>query len=700
MPSINLTNNTTLNLTASSGDGFSTLERYLKNILTFKTPPSFDPLVNVPVESLQETSFPITISAAGQGQFAVEGTTLNIQAGPSASIGLLQGADAALFLSALEIEDTAATAGLVSFSLVGSVSLGDTAPLGQLTFDITNAATITLTSYYKAAAGDTLGHAVKQAASALTIPHDLADLKSIPTGAICQLDSTGSVQFTASATLSFLNDPLAALSLEKLPSFSINASASATVETTVTHTSGHTLAIAKLPGNVLHLSLTLDNTDDFETSLTVSTGIAATIGGQDVLAFLLDDLNPGSSKAADSLAAEMPNAAQFKSDIKSAIDTALSASLGASLKAALDRNTARNRVFLFEIDLAQVDANPTSKSALLAALAGNFTALTKPGAAFDGIRWLDTVLTTTQTTTHTFALHLLGIFNAASVHQFIAESSFRSSNNTHELILADESIQVVDNNLDAEKLRKLLLRDITLTLPASANTPEVATPLTITYLDREAAASRSQLQQFVNVLGFLNAPNAAAAETLLNENLHNYGVCAISLSLALNPAQCRQLYIDSNGQPRTWDFYAGQVCQAQAAILANQSEHAYRLKVYTAPLAKWAALRDAFGPDRMTSFLRSLGLSATNVTLARADVITTIWWANAMANYAQALANKKPLAKVAKAVLKDSNFGYGEPWMLLAAWNIAGRPAVNATFFSSSEAPTKAAGGTHSASEG
>ena len=692
MPSINLTNNVGLNLGASSGDGFSTLERYLKNILTFKTPPSFDPLVNVPVESLQENSFPITISATGQGQFAVEGATLNVQAGPSASLGLLQGADASLFLSSLDLEDTPATAGLVSFSLVGSVSLGAAAPLGQFTFDITNAGTLTLTSYYKAAASDTLGHAVVESIKALTIPHDLDDLKSIPAGAICQLDATGSVQFIASATLSFLNDPLAALTLEKLPSLTINASASATVETTVTHTSGHTLAIAKLPGGLLHLSLTLHTTDDFETSLTVSTGIAATIGGQDVLAFLLDDLNPGSSAAADSLAAEMPNAAQFKSDVKSAIDTALSASLGVSLKAALDRNTAKNRVFLFEIDLAQAEADPAAKSALLAALAGNFTALTRPGAQLTGIRSLDTVLTTTQTTTHTFALHLLGIFNAASVHQFIAESSFRASTNTHELILADESIQVVDNNLDAEKLRKLLLRDITLTLPASANTPEVTTPLTITYLDRQAAASRSQLQQFVNVLNFLNAPNTAA-ETLLNENSHNYGVCALSLSLALNPAQCKQLYLDPAGQPRTWDFYVGQVCRTQTAILANQPENAYRLQVYAATLAKWAALRDAGAPANQIRILRSLGLSSTNATLAVTDVVTTIWWASAMANYAQALANKKPLAKVAKAVLKDSNFGYGEPWMLLSAWTIAGRPAVNAAFTSSLIAPPKAAGG-------
>ena len=63
MPTINLTNNTGLNLAASSADHNATLNRYLLSLLTFKTPPSFDPIANLLVKDQSELDFPITLSA-------------------------------------------------------------------------------------------------------------------------------------------------------------------------------------------------------------------------------------------------------------------------------------------------------------------------------------------------------------------------------------------------------------------------------------------------------------------------------------------------------------------------------------------------------------------------------------------------------------------------------------------------------------
>src|ERR1035438_4737893 len=91
MPTINLTNNTGVSLSGSSADGNSTLNRYLLSLVTFKTPPSFDPIANLLVKDQQESGFPITLSATGEGKFAVKKTSLNIQLGASASLGLLQG---------------------------------------------------------------------------------------------------------------------------------------------------------------------------------------------------------------------------------------------------------------------------------------------------------------------------------------------------------------------------------------------------------------------------------------------------------------------------------------------------------------------------------------------------------------------------------------------------------------------------------
>ena len=686
MPSIQITNNTNINLAATSADDNATLNRYLKSLLTFKTPPSFDAISGLLVKDQKESGFPITLSVVGDAKFAVDKTTLDVQLGTSASLGLLQGSDESDFLSGLIVTGPPSSSGLVSFALQGILSVGDAAPIGDFTFGISDKATVTLTSYYAAAANDTLGDAVTKAVTALTVPRDIKDLQSLVPGAICQLDAASSLQFTASATYSFLNDPLAAASIGSLPGFAINATASATLEGTATHTSDHTLTVAKLPNGLLHLSVSLTKTDDFETSLTVSAGVAANIGGQDALAFLLDKINPNSAQESDQIASEMSDAAQFRSDIKSAIDTALTTSFGVSFKAALDNSTARNRAFVFEIDLDALDE--AGEPALQSALKGDFTAITKPSVTFKGIKSLDSALTVTATTTHSLALHFLGIFNAASVHQFIVKSKIDITHDTHEIVLSDETLQVVDNNLDANKLRELVLKDITLTLPASANTKESDTPISLAFIDREGKTSPSKMRQFVNVLSHVSSPDAAAAQALLKQNLQNYSACGIALSLSLKPAQCRQLFIGADGKPHPFAYFTSAMSNTQKTILSGDPGSASRLKLFNASSQTWLDLQDAGAPSNMAPILQALGVPSAEVQLVITDVITAIWWAEAMASYAKALANNQSLVAVGKNVVKDANRGYSEPWMVLAAWDLTGSPAISAHFTTSLPAPT------------
>jgi hypothetical protein len=692
MPTINITSNTGIDLTASCPDPGATLNRYLKNLLTFKAPPSFDPLSNLLVKDQLEKNFPISVSATGEGTFAVEKTTLAVQLGASASVGLLQGEDEAAFLSSLEVPFDPTSAGLVSFGVQGALTVGPAGTFGDFTFGITHSATVSLTSYYAASSNDQLVDAVKKAVAALTIPHHLNDLNSLPAGAICQVDARGSLVFSASFSYSFLNDPLAAASIEGLPSLGINATALATIEATVTHTSDHKLTIAKLPTGLLHLSVSLTKTDDFETSLTVSAGVSANIGSRDALAFLLDKINPNTANEADSIAAQMKDAAQFKSDIKAAIDTSLSASLAISLKAALETSKSKNRAFLFEIDLSGLD--DASKLALQAALRGDFTAMTKAGAPLSGIKQLDSALTVTSRIRHTFALHFLGIFNSASINEFVKNSKIDFTSDTHELVLSDERLQVVENNLNAEKLRQLILKDTTLTLPASANTKDVKTPIALAFLDREGSTNPGALRQFVNVLQLVKAPSAAAAQALLDRRLSKNGTCALFLGLNLDPTQCRQLFFDADGKPFDFMHYINArsaVEKAMNAGLADDQVYAFRLRLFNASQEAWKRLQEAGVGTNMTPILRDLGVAAIDLERAVTDAMTAIWWSEAMADYAATLAKGQSLEKVGRDVVKKSNLGYEEPWMILTTWNLAGSPAITSNFVSSVPAVNAAA---------
>jgi hypothetical protein len=553
MPAINLTDKTTLNIAASSADGSATLNKYLTHPLTFLTPAGLNAIAKKEVKDLDKRAFPLTASAAGEGRFAVEETSLDLRAGASVSIGLAVGDDASDFLGSLHWPRDSATAALVSFGLTGTLSADDTAAVSDFSFGITKAASVALTSYVTASGADTLEGAIERAAAALTIPHDLDDLRSIPANCVCEVDASSSLQFTASLTYSILNNPLATASIPKLPSISLNATSGATIEGRATHTGDHTVKIAKLAKGLLHLSVSLTKTDDFETSLKVSAGVGANVGGLDALSFLLDHISPGSTAEMKKIQADMPaEAGALNGGIKAAIDASLSSSLGASLKAAFEDQKSTNRLCLYEIDLAALDA--AGITALESALKGDFTLITKPGAKLAGIQELDSALTVTSTLKHNLKLHLLGVFNYESTHIFVGKSKVDYTKDTHEIVLSDETIEVVGNNLDSEKLREVVAKAISLTLPASANTPEAPEPIHMVFFDRQAGTNRSTLRQFLNGLEAVNAPSVPAVAPLFNQDRDDFGTCSLYLGLALTPAQCRRLFVDASGHPHDWLF--------------------------------------------------------------------------------------------------------------------------------------------------
>lgn len=676
MPTIQLTNNTTLQIAGSTADGNATLNRYLKSPLQYLTPAGLEGIVNQKIGDVDPTPFPLTASATGAGTFAVEKTSLNVQLQASASIGLLKGSDISDFLGSLQMPGN--PAGLVSFGITGTLSAAETATAGDFSFGITKGATVSLNSYYAASADQPLADAVKQAIASLTILHDIQDLQSLPAGAICQTDAASSLQFSASVTYSVLNDPLATKAIANLPQITVNATAGATVEATVTHTSDHTVTVAKLPNGLVHLSVSLTNTDDFETSLTASAGFTADLGKTDALALLLKVISPNSTVEMAKIKADMPAAAagQYSSDVKAAIDAAVSNSLQVSLKASLDSSTAKNRVFLYEIDLGKLDAAGTA--AVQAALGGDFTAITQPGAALAGIAELDSAFTKTQKVQHSLAIHLLGIFNWDSTNTFVQKSKVNYTKDTREIVLSDESITIDMNNLTAVKLREVAVKGITLTLPASANTPASDTPIQMVFFDREGSASRSNMTQFVNVLTAIHSTAAGGAQALLGKNLKNYGTASLYLGLSLTPDACHRLFI-SGSNPFGWADYVQAACSAEQIVLANDEANADRLTLYRMDLGFWKKLLDAGTPQNINVLLGPQGIGQEAVT----DVIAVNWWSEAMSNYASALAQGKPLVDLGKEVVKDGTMGFNEPWMILAAWNILGRPTIDSLFTSS-----------------
>jgi len=204
------------------------------------------------------------------------------------------------------------------------------------------------------------------------------------------------------------------------------------------------------------------------------------------------------------------------------------------------------------------------------------------------------------------------------------------------------------------------------------------------------------MHQFVNALQFIGAPEAAAGGALLGQKLKNYGVCSLFLGLSLKPEQCRSLYVDVKGKPYDWVHYIDAICEAERAIYSGLSadpENAYHVKLFTAGHDTWKALRDAGAGAAMVPILKTRGMSDPEANLAVTDAITAIWWSDAMAAYAAALAQGKSLQSAGKEVVKDSTRGYNEPWMILATWILSGRPAITHNFACSLQSAAAAKSG-------
>lgn len=681
MPKITLTNNTSLLLDASSDDENATLNRYLKNPLSFITPGGFEAIAATKVADLASDAFPLAAVAGGDGTFAVEGSSLDIQANVSASIGLLEADDKDDFFQALQIDAGPAAAALVSFGVTGKISTGPIIADGDFSFGITHGTKVGLTSYVRAAATDTFKNAVTKAIAALTIPHDIRDLKSLPVNSISKLEAISSLKFDASVTYSIFNNPLASATISSLPSFSVNAAASATLEGIATHTADHTVMLAKVSDSVLHVSVSLARTDDFQTSLTVASGLTAEVGSKDILAFVLKQFSPNATAELVKINAGMPpaQAQRLRSDLKDAIDSTINSSLQASLKAVLDQSTNRKRLFLYEVDLSAL--NEESTAALQAGLTGDFTKITATQDGLPGIRKLDSALTTTSQRKHSLAINLLGIFNYQDTNTFIEKVKAGHTKDTNEIVLSDQTIKIDINDLTAEKLREVLLRGLTLTLPASAGTQDAGTPLNALYFERKAATDPLTMLVFHNFLKATGAPDAADAASLLDQKLENYGTCSLSLSLGLNPPLCKQLFLDEDEHSFDWTHYLTPALGAAAAVLqgADDEISLSRLKLFAAGQDFWNRLKDAGAVPNQLRLLRDSGLQE-NVSQ---DVTTFIWWSSAMADYSKALATGQSLEKTGKKVVEDSTQGANEPWLILTLWDLLDKPPITTLFRSS-----------------
>jgi hypothetical protein len=154
------------------------------------------------------------------------------------------------------------------------------------------------------------------------------------------------------------------------------------------------------------------------------------------------------------------------------------------------------------------------------------------------------------------------------------------------------------------------------------------------------------------------------------------------LSLTMDSNQARRMFVDADNFPYTQERYIQLAATAQRILLANDDfpTSAERLKLFAADLDVWKSLEIAGAAPNVKSILAGLGILDFALEASRVDAVTLLWWSGAMASYSQALVNNTSLLAAAKAMVKDADLGFAEPWMTLVAWALLNKPALDCTF--------------------
>lgn len=681
MPTIKITDNASVEIT--SQESTPALANYLETGLIFildKTSSVFKQAAGKKISDIDSGGFPASISPSIPGSFAVSSATVSVKPGFEAILDLLTGSKAKNFLTSLG-PGAPQPLGLVSFAITAELESGPSGTVGDFSFGLVSDQEIKISTSCPVAPTDLLTDAVQRAISGLTLPHDIDDIRALPEGHICTLEGKGSLKFTASVQYSFLNNTLLAAPFEVLSkSLTLNAESGPKLTVTVEHSNTHELTIAALGNNKCRLSISLTAEDDTEESFDFSLGLSGKIGGSDALQFIIEQVSkmPDEDLAQTRAILTSQEHSELSAQIKTAVEGATKAGITASLHDAFRESEQENSLFIYDLDLRALDS--ISTAAVQSALMGDFVQLTTLGSTLKGVMEVKSVSTVTLTKTHTLTLHLLGLLNFSDIGTFMKKAKVARIDGTSDVVFAATDIKIVQNTVDPDHLREVVTKSAMITTAADSSPKNPDFTFRMVFFWKKAGVNDSDLRQIVNSLVFLSSPDAAVAERLLDVSSGRRSDVFAYFSLTLDKALSTSAF-----KSRTSDDFVMAGQKAMKVILINDPESVDRLPLFSLDVTLWKQIRYAGAAANMERVLAEHGIACQ---ASVSDFITIDWWAQAMANMANALAVGKSLANAEKDVLKDSDAGFDVPWALLATSILAPGAKATTQFVFSGAAPT------------
>ena len=619
---------------------------------------------------------------------------LTVAAGVSGSIQLLRDAkDLPAHDDPIEL---AADECYVAFAIEATASTDISGSSGVLQFGAAPSSLVEAASYsrFPLKTGVTLIDAVRQTVGNFLIPLRCSDLSGLGDGQIARVALSGKLAISGSANLLAITNPLASASLPApLPGVSVTAGGSVTVGVSCTILAGYEVLARKLDNGAVRLGWYRKKGTEYSVSARASEGISASVGATDVVAQLIGAIS-ASPKAdlAELSAAGVPDAQA--SAIAEAVKAA--ACRNVELAISLELSAADSDAAAFLYDIVPSALNDQSQTAVDQALRGDLTGLHAAGLA--GVTPVRSVWDKVRQRSVELGVNVLGILNYRSVTALALDGQVLYEPATGALVITDrataERIRSTQVNFgaDTQKLRHVLAESFLITAAYHAATLVQGASLQCShsFFELQNSTSRDDVVRKLNIgvaLGLLSPDEANAPD-----GVSVFGRTLFSVSTNYNNELLQRMFLDGSGTPVPRETYESAGRKAiQLLVQPDDADAVRRQPALDDDL--WRQMTATGQPGFAGLFP---GVAAPLVGAITADYSTIEWWADAMRNTAQQLAEvqrwtsqhpaapaddsefqnlREKLAGYLRNVAANTREEFGQPWGLLAMNQLATRPA-------------------------
>jgi len=702
VPTIQLTDQFGLDVDVKT-DILSSLEKYAANLskLSF-TNLNLQSLADLTLANPSVTSLHAGLNLDQPVSIGSGGVTLQLDAGVSGTMDIYvpPAAGGCLFDSD-PYGDTipvAASERYVSIELGASAGPDISATVNQLTFGFQPGVKVSLANYHKfetQPAAPTIIEALQTTVADFCIPGSPDDLRALPVDSIVALEGAGSITFSAQANLLAAANPLATLQLPSpLPELAVSAGGSVTVAASFSVKWDYQLRVRKLDAGHVSLGFYQKRGSDTTVSVTACTGISAGTSTTDLFSSIISVISK--SPAADSSAIQALGVPDDQLDaIREAVKNGAQRKLEISLLAALTAGDSRSAAFLYEFDLAGLDA--AGNAALAASLHGDLSGLTG-GSLPAGVQMVRSIATDLSQTSMTWKVNLLGIYNYISTIELVRQGTVAFEPVTGDLVITDKAtaqqiaVSAVNFGADSDKLRHLLADSFFITAVYRGSKSLVSAPeieCSHSYFELQASTGVDAMRTDLTTATALGLLDAGTADTLL-AGIEDFGETMVYAETSYGPDITLALFLNG-ADPKPQGEFESAGREAICLLVRPDAADAFRLRG-VADDQLWAQMRDA-GQFNFAPLFPDL--PQPQVLVIASDYSLIVWWAEAMSACAKSVAamnhllaaNPDPespqflilrtqLAKTLASVTANTREEFGQPWGLVAMDEVSGNRAT------------------------